>query len=862
MTNIIFDPFVQLKHNQVLRLKNNIVYVENQDHRKNRFFLIRIYYTYFTDQYNQEKIISKLIRNAYEINDKAKETLYTVDVSRETSGYLDTAQLLIERVKKNNLALSKYRLIRWINRNPLINCESLNKQLEIAKNVLNLNKDKKEGIKKQPDAPQVKPEDNQVKPEDNQVKPDDNKERIEKNVSKNSSISKNVQSPFLFFQKCAFTINCPFPKEKITIFLNSESDKEVLKEKIFEVFQKNPTSIFLTEFCNQEGKKLKKEQISLFDKWFKKAFEGICEINFNRNNYKISLIPSKTEELEDSFKKITYPNGIIEEVKIIDTYRNGSRFFPDGKEERGSRLGDEYFKGYRIQNGFYTFHRIDTLNGFNSQGLYFSEITIQDHVELYLLQSQEGARNTYVISEMDKVEALVYMLTSDLISKKAFETICQSSEDLCLLIKCLQNIKESESPFLKISSSIFEVLFEKAQNENLVLFNNDLIKKEVFLKWIRHRNYNTNTPFKPMELMLHAYPELAYSIDAEGKSALVLSIECGAEGNIKALLGAMEISKRELSEYELWMKKSFEGNVSFSDSDFNLLPVEIKKDIYRIANTYANEALVSRLNFLGMEYKGKGSKIKDLSLLHEQMDAIQIRKSIKNYLINLHQQGRLLTKDEFGKNDSFMLKGGIERIIGRDFIARKLIELNARFIKVPNKILVTNCAKERIDEEIHIHIFEYGSQPLMIGSNRITCYAEKIKPSPRFIEFEEMLELIVVLEATYYADLWDHNFIVAEDGIYFIDTEYKSFGHIEYGKLYRLKSLLDYKDYAKFDELVKSRQKAANDRRTAFIEGQDEWEKKEKQKRDHLFEFGLAKRRRPVTFSIQELTECPLINEQ
>jgi hypothetical protein len=91
----------------------------------------------------------------------------------------------------------------------------------------------------------------------------------------------------------------------------------------------------------------------------------------------------------------------------------------------------------------------------------------------------------------------------------------------------------------------------------------------------------------------------------------------------------------------------------------------------------------------------------------------------------------------------------------------------------------------------------------LTGSNDQRVYAEKIERVDRKISREEMEELIQIMEVTKFADFQTANFIVASDGIYFIDTEYKSFTlEQEWGKASRLEVFLDAQDEHWFMNII------------------------------------------------------------
>lgn len=84
--------------------------------------------------------------------------------------------------------------------------------------------------------------------------------------------------------------------------------------------------------------------------------------------------------------------------------------------------------------------------------------------------------------------------------------------------------------------------------------------------------------------------------------------------------------------------------------------------------------------------------------------------------------------------------------------------------------------------------------------------SKKIKSVERKLSRDEIDELIQVVATANFLDLWPENIVVAEDGVYFIDTEFKSFaGSICWAKLGRFESLVGENDKVYFKEKVEEK---------------------------------------------------------
>jgi hypothetical protein len=235
---------------------------------------------------------------------------------------------------------------------------------------------------------------------------------------------------------------------------------------------------------------------------------------------------------------------------------------------------------------------------------------------------------------------------------------------------------------------------------------------------------------------------------------------------------AQELMQGEYNLQERWQITVFK-NLDFNDTDFLLLSPEMQSLIYRTANNFNNISLVARLNTLG-KYT-TDAPITKPCILSLRMDIATTHQTISAYLKKLRQENRLLTETEFQNfqsNGSWFKKGNFTRILGRDYILDLTKELNLKHIKVPEKKVVIHSNKEKLSFEIG----QYESRDIVwMKTEDISIYAQEIQKVNRFVSREEMTELFTIIKAANFSDLWYLNFIVAEDGIYFIDTEIKSF---------------------------------------------------------------------------------------
>jgi hypothetical protein len=289
---------------------------------------------------------------------------------------------------------------------------------------------------------------------------------------------------------------------------------------------------------------------------------------------------------------------------------------------------------------------------------------------------------------------------------------------------------------------------------------------------------------------------------------------------------------------ELWQIKVLE-NRPFNDDEFLSLDPKIQKLVYRTAHAYNRLECVIRLNRL-VSWP-PASPPHSLSVISEQMDLETMQVTVTVYLQNLRKESRLLTYDEFsptqlnpGKGDKKLVrnpqgqiwrkKDGIGRILGRDYMERTIQSLSLKHMKVPQKIVVLK--KEVSDLSFSTPIVH---RPPFAEFNieGLEVWAQEITPVQRLLSRQELEEFFTLCKATNYLDFWPANIVIADDGVYFIDTEYSAFkGMIqEWNKVYRFEHLVKQEDLAWFKKTVEDNITYESDRfskhRSGLIEPRD-----------------------------------------
>ncbi len=289
-------------------------------------------------------------------------------------------------------------------------------------------------------------------------------------------------------------------------------------------------------------------------------------------------------------------------------------------------------------------------------------------------------------------------------------------------------------------------------------------------------------------------------------------VEAALRGDEKArvLISTLEGPKTHLSQEETWIKRAFNGDYLFSKEEFHKLNKHLKSKIYFVANAFGHRRLVKLLKSLGMAEDPVFSSRPHI--LAHNMDIITADTAIKSWLKQLRKKGLLFTEAEFNDQQSYFSKrNDITRIYGRDFVQRFISDHDLKHIKVPKKIAVIKGNPESLTFKIHP-----WTADLRADEDQIEVYAEYIKSVKRKLSLEEAIEFALILEKTGYSDFYGSNFLFAEDGIYFIDTESKDFEPEEpkFSAIESIKNLINPEDVEMFMQTFVKRKEAFVSKKT------------------------------------------------
>lgn len=203
-----------------------------------------------------------------------------------------------------------------------------------------------------------------------------------------------------------------------------------------------------------------------------------------------------------------------------------------------------------------------------------------------------------------------------------------------------------------------------------------------------------------------------------------------------------------------------------------------RKKAYQQANEKNDIDLVRSLNMLGLQ--SRVPIFSTLTIVSNYMDIATKYNVIFKYLKELSNSNKLISEQQFRslpEEEWINKRGNFSRILGCDHLQKIIHENRLEYIKVPEKIVVI----KKEDPYLTIHGFDYGEENLYsITCEQIEIYAKKIKPVDRKVSRREIDEVFKIIKIANFTD-FETNFIIAQDGIYFIDTEFKSFcGHVNW----------------------------------------------------------------------------------
>lgn len=648
------------------------------------------------------------------------------------------------------------------------------------------------------------------------------------------------------------------------------------KRDLYALFEKNPNPIRIRSLFY-------KHEVDDMQSILGDDFTVLVDLKSSRTVIQLREISRRALEDQPGHYEIVYSNGIREIVVFEqgDCYRHGTRYFPDGTVEQGRRLGDDGFSGSRCLHGQYTFYRpawlaSDRRVSEDFEG--FAEVEMDGKKQVYLLNHQHE-----ICTSVSFLDALVF---PQLQSKRSLDRILTTPEATAeffakLTVPHTHSCFKEKLPIFAMNSDFLVRCYKIADQQGVRVDFAAPIKESLFLQGIQKDGSLWAPRDKPDSLaawMLKRDPWLASIQDEEGNSVFALAVLSGTERNVKLLLECLpedHFDGNHLSERML--KIAFLGEGEFTDEDFLSLTPQVREHVYTAANLYAHLPLVARLNTLGMKTGLVPLPPLERRLLSPTMDAVEAHESIQRFLVTQREKGCLLTQAEFAERTLETLppsnkgqervviragkrkkiwrrKGSFSRLTGRDAIEMTIQSLGLKHIKVPRKIIVINERTDQPDDLVMV-LERTSRTRLALETINADVYAEEIRESGGVVSWEEMEELLLLIHTVGFGDIHDFNFVIGKDGIYFIDTEEKSFYPLHHEKLVRLGSMLSSNDHERFVKRVQELEEIDSREENRFDPNYTD--ERRRLRKSACSRMGFKKRHRPFVFPISSLGALP-----
>jgi hypothetical protein len=592
-------------------------------------------------------------------------------------------------------------------------------------------------------------------------------------------------TPLLPSSKATITIQ-PIEKMRQEIIPTTTPPKEIFHPFTVKISEKNLPSI-----ASKKEMSLKAQEIGqlVLDKHIKlridipsyglertqalkfiEELKSVGDVITTRWQDLFYIVPKKTEDVQKNLTVRKYNNGVIEEVQSSRegeggdwwTYWEGRRIYPDGVIETGGFDDFRWHKGTRAEKETTTYRLPDTLvNSYSlDRGLIWADI--EGEKRLIVIHKKPGS-DDYVQTKEELIPTLTEILKKENnVREKSLQEILSGP------INCeefITSLFKTNSVF-SLKPYPLQILLKIIKDKGLIvnLHQKDPETRETLLD-----RYSKNA--KILQVLLDIDPTLIQRTE-DSEIAFVRALLSGNQKGAAILFNAMESQKNPLLPRELLFKK-----IAFSESEVTLEELESlsrtdQQIAYQLANIYSQLNVVRIMKALGFNRSEELIMREGPSIFGCNMDVLEMHEQLQAFLKNLRSQKLLLTQTEFNQlsTENYIEKGSdIGRILGRNYIEKKARELGLKHVKAPRKMIV-------IDDEIpSIKLRTSASLDIEAPKGGITIYAERIQASNRKITSEEVSELLRLFEATGFSDIHWGNVIIAEDGVYIIDTEFTNF---------------------------------------------------------------------------------------
>lgn len=600
----------------------------------------------------------------------------------------------------------------------------------------------------------------------------------------------------------------------------------------------------------------------------------------SKNGLGVQFQEEKLPCWQTALKVISYATLIIPVLAFIVKaicrnlypFYESARILPNGTEEKGAFINGTLQQGVRIEKGETYFIRPKLLLGevmVDGVEFNFAEVTLEGKQEIIPLQRPYDIHSFRNKEEYTRVKGSPYEALTKMAQDREPRGVWKGGLHYGSPIKFILNHpnnhlltqkefidyimtpdEKGQLPLHTINRDSLQDVIEIAKEMNVRLdlhAPNPVTGETLFSQWAGRGEVML------VRALLEIDPSAIRQTINREVSFVAQAILRGKAEEAALLLSAMKEQNIELSDTDRWIVKAFRNECSFTEEEFIHLPIHLKKQIYQIANVYIHKQLLQKLRELGMVEPP--AEPERAAIISYNMDAIAVEETLRGFLMGLRKDGLLLTQEEFSKKERavYYHKGDdVGRVLGRDYIERTAKRLGLGYVKVPKKTLVI---KPENEGSAHIHFKVSRDGMMMILSEDLQVYAERITPIDRKATQTEMKGLIDLIIETGYNDFFGHNFFMGrnqsgEEGIYFIDTEFTNFPPLsEFNQIRRLKSLMAEKDHPWLESELMRRFKPIwdqeNEKEKAIF---DHWQTI----KESFIEHGFAHRRKNFALPIAD----------
>ncbi len=479
----------------------------------------------------------------------------------------------------------------------------------------------------------------------------------------------------------------------------------------------------------------------------------------------IKYVTPKAIDILGSSLERRYGNGVIEKVDRVcsegfaGTSWEGDRTYPSGIVEKGRFEDFSLASGVRIQEGkvLYINPRFLLSNRETGLGL------VYEGRDVIVIQTTPNSGNTiYTRSEKTIFDALIEIFTREkTVNEDVLKELFLGPVDRGAFVEHLFTTQAVFSLSPRSLRVLLEIIRENEISVDLQI-RHATTGKTLLCHFAKDK--------RTVGVLLAHDRSLVRIRDP--KAIFVTALLEGSKEAAQNLLAAMVEEGVALTEQENVFRKVVFAGDEVSLPELESLSSEDQATAYRLANTYGSLQVIRLMRSLGYARETEPLFREGPSILACNMDALEMSDAVRGFLLEQRGKGALLTEEEFYPLlNRYQAKGSdVGRILGRDYMERKIQELGLVHVKVPKKILVVQG--NSVELQVNPTLGVSATSP-----ENIQAYAEKIAAVHRDLTFAEVSELIRLFEATRYWDIHRGNIITSRDGVYVIDTEYMNFCH-------------------------------------------------------------------------------------